>query len=333
MRRCEASWEVLSTGPAFWETLGLAPISGPKNVIGYCVFPFSEDILDTVDAFLKSIGAAYESSRLGNHFRARDVGGFFAGLVPAKASDPLTPLSMMTGIWNVCIQLGAALADQHDEANTHDKSDATVVVYLVNPFSNSRSIGFLCHAFWALFQEYTRKLKESRSRGRRRDIVLQLMPIGTLASLDTVAVPESEKLSRLSREVYDRCPPSQIPDDVSVLKIFTAASIYLKEPAPRQIPFRLTNEPSQNLLYESSHLHVAYACSTDKKWLTAVWTDGAGQYQTNLSYSLVGERAFDGVAQEIWATCLDIMRSRRVTWRVVLARVGLMEREEMNGEI
>lgn len=149
-----------------------------------------------------------------------------------------------------------------------------------------------------------------------------------IASFDEPVILDPSTYINLAREVYDRCPPSAPSGDKTCLSIYTAPAFQLEETLPRSIPFKLLSEPPQDLLRENCYIHLGYAISLDGTWITAAWTDNCGKSQTVVSYHL-GTRGFVETAKEIWQTTIEILQSRRVHWRVCIAKSGVMDREEL----
>ncbi|KAK7569712.1 mediator complex subunit 13 C-terminal-domain-containing protein [Phyllosticta citricarpa] len=338
LNRGDDLWDVLPPALSFWEPLGLAPASGSKNIVAYSVYPANPDLNDAVSGFLDSISMAYEAAKFGSHLRGPALDcSEGEGLVPASFSNidgdvwRMTAQSCIQAMRDACATLGRVLSrvnyKHFVKAEDGAQTDA-IVIYLVNPFSNPQHTWQLCSAFWALFQAYGPPLSIASTDNSKPDVVLQLVPIKYIASFEAPIILEPALLTKMAREVYDRCPPKSLSDDPTALSIRTAPSIQLEETLPRSIPFRLTVEPPSNLLQENSYIHVGYSISFDGAWITAAWTDNAGKHQTTVSYCLVN-RVFVEVAREIYQTSLEIMQARKVTWRLCIARAGVMEREEV----
>ncbi|KAK8210629.1 mediator complex subunit 13 C-terminal-domain-containing protein [Phyllosticta capitalensis] len=338
LHRGDDLWDVLPPALSFWEPLGLAPASGPKNIVAYSVFPANPDLNDAVSGFLDSISMAYESAKFGSHIRGPALDcSEGEGLIPATLNNidgdtsKITTPNCFQAMRDACMTLGRVLSrinyKHFIKAEDGAQTDA-IVIYLVNPFSNPQHTWQLCSAFWALFQAYGSPMPIASITNSKPDVVLQLVPIKYIASFEAPIILEPAFLTKMAREVYDRCPPKSLGDDPSALSIRTAPSIQLEETLPRSIPFRLTSDPPSNLLQENSYIHVGYSVSFDGTWITAAWTDNAGKHQTTVSYCLVN-RSFVEVAREIFQTSLEIMQTRKVTWRMCIARAGVMEKEEV----
>lgn len=324
VRRADAMWDLLPPALSFWETLGLAPTYGPKNVTALCIYPAGNDLQHAAQLFLSSIGMVYENCRLGEHISETENGGQVAVTIPENATFSET----MAAYREACVQLGKSIAswDMSDQTESDN-----FVVYIINPFDYPEAMWHICVAFCALFKAYEEATK-SRSVSRP-DVVLQIMPIRYIAAFDRPIILDPSTLIKLSREVYDRCPPSQSTDERSALSIRSAASVQLEEILPKQLFFKPVVDPPAALLYENSYMHVAYACSMEGNWITAAWTDNPGKHQATASYCTAMGRTFAEVAREIWQTTMDILQGRRVAWRLCIVRAGVMEKEEMDAWI
>lgn len=332
--RAEETWELSPPAIAFWDVLGLGPVSGPKNVEAYCAYPLSDDLHEPAENFLSTMSLVYESCRLGAHTRANGPGQLSEtvsaenGLVAIELQEEASFQSVMRAVNEAFGTLGKAWS-----APDYDRGEAkidAIVIYLINPFKTSRAFWNLCSAFWTLFNVYRQGCQAQPESGPKPDLVLQIVPIKYIASFQELVVLDPNTYFRLAREVYDRCPPSAPPADRSALSIYGAASIQLEEPVPKSIPFRLQADPPSDLLHENSYMHVGYACSIDDDWITVAWTDNTGKYQATVSYCLWGGRTFADIARELWEATIEIMQQRRVTWRLCIARAGIMSREELD---
>ena len=336
VRRNEALWDLKPSVLAFWEPLGLAPTNGPKNILTYCIYPANEDLRAQVGLFMNHLGAAYEGCRLGSHTRGDKLCDYDNGLLPLELSTQYTYDHAVQTLRKLCFAIGNQLAklDTRNSQNSTKPEDSTqvdnFVIYIVNPFRSVAALKDICHAFWTLYHTYLTTQRSPTLPKRKLDLVLQIIPVKYIASPGAPVVLEPSMLRNLAREVYNRCPPATPSEEPSRLRIPSAASIQLEEIPPKSIQFKLTAESPSDLLYENSHIHVGYAISPGRDWITAAWTDNAGKYQSTASYCLAsGNRTFFEVAREIWQTTIDIISVRRVQWRICIAKAGLVEREEL----
>ena len=328
VRRGDSPWDLLPPAITFWETLGLAPVNGPKNVVAFCIYPHSDSLRPGLEGFLLHMQLAYDSCKLGTHTRVNTVSEYESGLVPCRIATPAAPRAVYKALRETCVKLGKMLATRH--ANIQEQHESRVdafIIYMVNPFEESSALWELCAAFWTLFQTYGQGSAHP-SQPQKPDLVLQIVPIRYIASFDHPVILSSSVYSRLAREVYNRSPPNAEPEDKTPLPIASAPAFQLEESSPRNVPFKLQSDPPQDLLRENSYMHLGYAISLDGTWLTVAWTDSCGKSQATSTYHL-GTRPFSELAKEIWVTTIGILQARKVHWRVCIARAGVMDREEL----
>lgn len=332
IRRNDALLDVLPPATAFWETLGLAPTSGPKNVMYYCLLPGNQGLKPQLMAFMESLGATYESCKLGSHLRGECRDGIL--YVNQQKSIESYALDDMLTAYRTCLsKFGALLAETKGARGIragegYDSTPVdTFVIYVFNPFDDPSAVKELCVAFWGMYLKYSQVAVPADAKRPRPDIVLQILPISCIASSSLVA-HETSMMQKLAREVYDRCPPAVPNEEKSKLRIYSGPSIQLEESLPKQIQFKLSAEAPSDPLHDPSQIHVGYARAGN--WATAAWTDNAGRYQATASYCLHGSRTFFEVAREIWQTTLEIISGRKATWRISIARAGIPEREEQD---
>lgn len=329
VRRAETHWDLLPPSIAFWEPLGLAPVSPSKSVVAFCIYPHSDSLRPHLETFLLSLQLAFDSCKLGSHSRVEIGNEYETGIVPWKMSLGSNHKDAFMELKNVCIQFGKLLAMQLGQIR--EQQDANIdafVIYMVDPFSDASSLWELCSAFWALFQAYGQGPPGRSDGPQKPDLVLQVVPIKHIASFESHVILDPSTYINLAREVYERCPPSTPSTDKTPLSIHSAPAFQLEEGLPRSIPFKLISESPQDLLRENSYMHVGYAISLDGTWITAAWTDNCGKSQAIVSYHL-GTRMFGDIAKEIWQTTVEILQSRKVHWRVCIAKAGVMDRDEL----
>ncbi|KAF9697706.1 hypothetical protein EKO04_004396 [Ascochyta lentis] len=329
VRRGETPWDLLPPAVAFWESLGLAPVNGPKNVVAFCVYPHSDSLRPCLESFLLQMQLAYDTCKLGTHTRVETVSEYEGGLIPCRVATPAAPRAVYKALRETCIQLGKVLAARHGHIREqHDANVDAFIIYMINPFDDPSALWELCASFWTLFQTYGQGPAHP-GQPQKPDLVLQIIPIKYIASFNHPVILSSSTYVKLAHEVYSRSPPSAPNEDKTPLPIASAPAFQLEESIPRVVPFKLQSHPPQDLLRENSYIHMAYAVSLDGTWLTAAWTDSCGKSQATSTYHL-GTRPFRELAKEIWATTVSIVQARKVQWRVCIARAGVMDKEELD---
>ncbi|SZF05662.1 unnamed protein product [Blumeria hordei] len=315
VRRADAGISVLPSAIGFWEIFGLGPFSGVKNVRAVCVHPNFDGLAASSNTLLDRMRGFYESARFGSHDRiiSPDIDN---GLIPFTIKTSQPNYSRLSALKEMTENLSRTLSRLTIQ-------NINLVVYFVYPPNDGDLLVQICAAFHHLFSMYRKSLIESKV-APVNEIVLQLIPLDFIASPTSLAVPRPSEYFGLALEVYDRC----INFESS-----TMPAITLEPPLLKSIDFKLTSNPSPSLLHENSCLHIAYAKSIDNRWITAAWIDNRGIQQMTASYCLGRKNktittTFAEVANEIWETTLDFISDQKIQWRLIIARVGIMDLSE-----
>ncbi len=318
VRRSESKLSILPASVPFWENLGLGPAKGTKDIDAVCVYPNFDGLTANANTFLDQMRSVYESSRFGNHDRlvSKEIGnGLLPFTVDLLSQNKMHHLSTLK-------DTAARLCRNLSSLPVGKKN---FVVYFVYPVDNSVMLVHICSAFQHLFHLYRKTLSERRLSATN-ELVLQLIPLDFIELPTSIASPHPSRYFQLSMEVYDRC--------IDFTESSSSPAIMLEQPLPRTIDFKLNVNPSASLLQENTCLHVAYAQSLDDRWITAAWTDNRGTRQMTASYCLGRKNEpisvpFTDVANEIWETTLQVISSIKIHWRVIIARVGVMDTSEI----
>ena len=103
IRRGKEYLEALPPAVSFWETFGLEPAHGAKNISAYCIHPTAAS--KAVDVFLRRFSLLYQSCSLGDHTRGECSLAFEDGL-RAWQSETSSYESMMQALKGICEELG-----------------------------------------------------------------------------------------------------------------------------------------------------------------------------------------------------------------------------------
>ncbi|KAG9247189.1 mediator complex subunit 13 C-terminal-domain-containing protein [Calycina marina] len=320
VRRSELKLTVLPSAINFWDNLGLGPCRGNKDVSAVCIYPDFDGVAENANMFLTQMRSAYESLRLGSHDRISS-GSLPNGTIPFTV-DPAPQINkghQLSTLKDNMARLSKILSAEPVE-------ERNFVVYFVYPSADNNAILVqICTAFQHLFNLHKKVLSE-RKANIANDVVLQLVPLDFIASPMSIVVPLPSEYNQLAMETYDRC--------IEFTTCSSTAAILLEQPLPRNIDFRLNPNPSASVFQENSCLHIAYAQSIDDRWITAVWTDTCGAQQMTASYCLGRKNEplstpFSDIASEIWETSLEIMAKKKIHWRVMMSRIGVMASSEV----
>lgn len=325
LKRMETKLSVLPSSVQFWETLGLGPSPGPKEVTAVCVFPGAEGLDELAASFLEQMRHTYEFLKLGPFdLLSSKSHAITDGLMPWDASVSMTPLSA-DGPFN-SPALHERMKDLNEGILATGASEKNFVVFFAYSPSYPESIVETCAAFQQLFEMQKKSLADKKKKPTN-ELVLQLVPTNALTSILGTSSTDPEETIRMALEMYDRCTLFGGP--------MPAPSIVLEQTLPRSIDFRLNNNGSSSLIHENTCIHIAYAQSVDERWITAAWTDNRGSQQMTASYNL-GRKGKplssppNEIMHEIWETTHDLISRWKVHWRVIITKSGHMDQKEVD---
>ncbi|KAI9691173.1 MAG: mediator of RNA polymerase II transcription subunit 13 [Bathelium mastoideum] len=315
VQRSEKVLHVLPPAIHFWDSLGLGPFNGPKDLFAYCIYPSNRRTEKALTQFFDCLASTYENRKFGIHEMDRGVVKSHACFFPYDLDMEASPTETVHGVQSACVAATKSLAvGAMDEKN--------LVVYLVNPFDDCTMFAGLCQAVGPILRVSSQSIFGPRTGHPRPNIIIKILNIDDIPPEDAILDPNPEYMLRLAHEIYERSVLSG-PDGIqSGLNIRLSPAIQLTTAIPKSIQFKMTADPPSDLLEENSFFHMAYSRSPSDQWLTAAWTDNTGQYQTSASYSLCG-RKFEEVAYELWDTTIGILKSKNISWRVIVAKEGL----------
>lgn len=329
VRRSDTKLSVLPSAVTFWESLGLAPSSGGKDISALCVFPGWTGMAEHIGTFLDRLKSVYESIKLGTFNNMELNGDLQNGVLPYQVDRISTsPDATVTGHGSALVESMEILRSSLLEWTAKERN---LVIYFVYSPDNPGSIVEACSAFQRCFDMYSKTLL-SRKESPQNELVLQLIPLDFISSSTSLVIPSPTELTKLCVETYDRCTLFLQPEFGGPTP---CPAIMLEQPLPRIIDFKLTSLPSASLMHENSCIHVAYAQSIDERWVTAAWTDNRGQQQATASYCMARKgrptsTTMNDIAHEIWLTTLDLISIWKVHWRIIITKCGPMEAAEMD---
>ncbi|PYI36362.1 hypothetical protein BP00DRAFT_151976 [Aspergillus indologenus CBS 114.80] len=314
--------ETLPPAIPFWETFGLGPAHGQKDILAYCIHPHTAT--EAADTFLDRLGLVYSGCNLGNHDRGNRSNLFSRGMGSWDIDLSHTRYSsIMQSLKTICEDLGTALLQ------SPPGKDNNLVVYIVNPFAHAAALVDICSAFWSLFQRYVADADRQQAR-QLNELVLQIIPLDFLMSNESLVVPPQAEYLNLALEVYSRCPPKSPHSSL----VNGAPPMLLAEPLPKIINFKLSSEKTSPL-QEGRCLHIACSRSQDQRWMSVAWSDNTGALQRTMSYCLrfrnsSAARSIAEVRAEIWGATKDIMDRTQARWRVIVANTDPVDQEEVD---
>ncbi len=207
------------------------------------------------------------------------------------------------------------------------------MIYLVNPFQDRKVLPYLCSAFLTILNCSRKSLQPHPVS----NLVLRIIPLDLIASLEAVTLPPARAYGRLALEVYDRCGPNASKGKNQGSQFYCTPATRLARTLPKTINFKLTPEPSSELLHSDRCFHLSYSWSWGQDWLTACWTDSQGALQWNAAYCLGKEQfepgqMFSAIAREIWENTLEILRPGNSQWQILIVKDTSMHKDELRGK-
>ncbi|KAF3936999.1 hypothetical protein ABW19_dt0209268 [Dactylella cylindrospora] len=324
--------ELLPPALQFWDTFGLAPHSGPKDLLMACVFPKESGLANAARVYIDSVSSTYENCRLGEslNLKTSQIADGLHGVPLAQGQEKVQNLDEKTILRRYCegiSRLGETLVEIEDELQN-------VVLFIVNPFNAPSSFLDICVAFHNLKKTYVNAFNSSL-RVFPNNIILQIVPIKNLAGQDGFSVQTHNQSIRCALEVYERCTQT-IQDHLSQTfpqETYSPALVLTKQP-PKFIAFKVSSDPSPAILQENMCLHMAYAQSLDERWVSVSWGDDCGEIKeiANFCLGIPGTmvlRSFDDICREIWAVTNKIISKKRIHWRISLVKIGAIDEEEI----
>ncbi|EPS41553.1 hypothetical protein H072_4530 [Dactylellina haptotyla CBS 200.50] len=322
--------ELLPPALHFWDTFGLAPHSGPKDMLMACIFPTESGLTNSAKAYLDGISTTYESCRLGETLPVKTkliVDGLHAIPIQDKAQN-VDKKTMLRRFCEGIIKMAETLVEIEDELQN-------VVLFIVNPFDAPSSVLDICVAFHMLKKAYVNALNSSL-RVYPNNLILQIVPLRNVATYDGLAAQSHNQSVRCALEVYERCTQT-IQDHLSQTfpQETYSPSLTLAKVPPKSIAFKVSADPSPAILQENMCLHIAYAQSIDERWVSVAWSDDCGEIKEVFNFCLgipgtVILRSFDDICKEIWSATNKIISKKRVHWRISLVKVGAIDDDEID---
>lgn len=354
----------------FWRPMAFEPLTGPKDTLALVVYEdggaeFSQSVrkwLDTVsntyqvslhflDTYFILIRSWMQHSRLGKHVAvtsgttveqglaiipvgtlSRSIARDDLKLVCTSSSPPL-----LRGILTPPL-IGGTITEA-------SRSSKHVVVYLVTPPGAHPTTPSSPLAL-ALQQL-------QRCRSGTTSLVIYPLPLSNILDLRPST---SDKFDRLVFSVYDQLliPVAQIHAPIPEtfpsgnnmpiapnIRLFQSPAITLSPARQTKIQFELQWPPSSlEVLHRHRLLHIAYTCTPVRgvpgvEWIVMTCIDEKGEmWKTGQKLARVssGQSVTLMRSKVVWNLARVMSAKADVEWRVVICKVGGINKEEIAGE-
>lgn len=305
IRRGDADWDVLSTATAFWETLGLEPANGPKDITADLVMVGSNDFRDSCLRFISDLQTVYEGCKLGQHAMGVKIHRNAPAANMGSPND--TPVRLLL------ITLKDALLELAKKVNQKARQhpSRTSVVYVFNPFREPGMTKYI----YACFRNFQKELVVEAA-----NTTLRVVTLPQIVCQDAAIATKHRTLTLIARSIYDRVESRNRTEKADLWTFFDTPSIELVSPISRKINFSISDTMPVNLLQEAQIIHLAYGVSADGRWLNAAWTDFTGNHQKQCTFCLY-RADYDAVLASLKDFTSNLMPSI-TTWRLIVAVVG-----------
>lgn len=306
--RNHSRWALSALGACFWETMGLSPANGPKHLVAHCMMQSGTFLPIAATDFLGSMQMAYHNGRFGRH----QVGGLLdeapGGII---ATDDLA---------DACHRFG----QRFKQAAV--KEPCAQVIYLIDPLSMTDPSLEILRCALALRRAFDMTESDVDSA-----LCIKIVPMDLVALRSDGLVPEPKDSFLRAQEIYDRIGvmTESTRSSSTELPVYVAPSIELEDSPIAKVPLHIVENPSSNPLMEGSCLHLAYARSSDQKWISVVWMDSRGKSKSKAAYAWKGH-SFPEIAIEIWAATLEIVRPTKFRWRLIVVAVDGTKKHEIS---
>ncbi|KAL8668409.1 MAG: hypothetical protein Q9168_006960 [Polycauliona sp. 1 TL-2023] len=328
VRRGPDTLDIAPSALYFWEELGLGPSQENRDIEALCIYPDVPAIRDAVYIFMSALENSYQSCKLGFHKPLEDFW---------KVQDGLLEISITSvNLDSIANSFDEACEDLGTELPLKEANGTSIVVYLVNPFNDDKACPYLCAAFQSLKNAYILSAVKA-GLSHPRAMVLQIVPLGFLASGDSLIIPPPKAYTRLAFEVYSRCKPGARGDGTMPAPFESRSAIRFAKPIPKSVNFQLNSQPPGSLLSSDSCLHLAYSWNIHDQWLSCAWTDNLGTTQWTAIYCLSDPvpdywKAFADTVKEVLDTTKDLLRSTDIPWRLYISKDDHFRGQELDSK-
>lgn len=305
--RCKWGSEVVSVEPSimrYWPTLGLEPLSGPKNIELLLLHPTGRQCTGSYADFLRQLKEVYTRSNLGYCETLSLDGSKIDGLVSWDESQ-----DEQVGLLATCESIARTLS-------TSLRQGSNVVIIMVASTGDPVPRVALCGAFQHLVDSFTRL--------RSSDTVTITHYITTM-SHQPVA---EEDLFKITLDIYDRMHRYDGETNSR-----TTCAVQVEQLAEIEPRFELKAHVASLSTRLGVCCHLAYSVGVDRRWLVAVWTDDSASMTFRMAYQLPADDAdFVSARKAVFRQLCDItlhfMADQRQGWWLALTKCGLYEPEE-----
>jgi mediator of RNA polymerase II transcription subunit 13 len=182
----------------------------------------------------------------------------------------------------------------------------------------------------------------------QNQIVFEFVPEQFISNSMEKSSPYDSALDLLSSSVYnrisvfvDRTMAPHMHGHGESTKSFMSPTFTLSRSSPNKVSYVRAAHTSLDVMDRYTLLHVAYHLTACGKWILASCIDQRGEAYDLGVWLTQSPGASDGepevsdeefAVRKVWDFAMQFAKKANVEWRVVFARLGVMNEQEMNGK-
>jgi mediator of RNA polymerase II transcription subunit 13, fungi type len=217
----------------------------------------------------------------------------------------------------------------------------TIIVFLVLPVTVMTLSSPVLRQILSASKKVLSSFTESQ-------IVFEFVPEQFISNSMEKSSPYDSALDLLSSSVYnrilvpvDRTMARHIHEHGEPTRSFMSPTFTLSRSLCNKVSYVRAAHTSLDIMDRYTLLHVAYHLTACGKWILASCVDQRGEAYDLGVWLTQSPGASDGepevsdeeyAVQKVWDFAMQFAKKANVEWRVVFARLGVMNEQEMNGK-
>lgn len=312
LERAGGPWEFASSASAFWETLGLEPSAGEKDVVSYYMYSSTLHLDASIQRFHDTMSDTWSAQRFGTYVAGLLVDDRTDGIIPVsyEIAGRNRQASIVHSFQHASVKLGFWIQDTYHVSQR-------IIIYIVDSFDAPEALPVICQSFQSLLNSIG-----APHVGRHHNVALQTISLATLVDVSRSPYSHPRSAAALAHEVYGRFRPQPGLNPRSWTALHSGASITLAETVQTSVQFQLTDNLSAETLLVPTTLHLAYSVSPEQAWITACWTDSTGSNQHVASYKVTAASSLLDIVSEMFHTSISVMQTRKVKWTLYISKTS-----------
>lgn len=293
----------------FWEKLGLTPHGGKRDVVA---FVFLEE-----GGLEKQHQAEVWLNKMSAGYSAKQLGSFTPGSSTMCSADGVMPLRLE----NLRKSIRSFLQCL--------ESSNDLVFYIAIP---DPAIGLTS----PLLREIFSFVNQTQAKRSEAPILFQFVPEHLISSSESPSGEDSE-IDALCYATYrrmlkpvERSMSRRFSDKSETIAYFQQQPFVLARPSSTVHFAQTTPARSLDVMDRHTLLHVGYRFSTCGKWLFAACVDQCGE-SYDLGTWLIQDEIETSAVVQVWNFALQFAKRANVEWRIVIAKLGSMTANELEG--